>query len=111
MVVRSGKFGTFFACSRYPECKNTLKLPSEIGVPCPLCGGPIVSKNTRGRKLFYGCSHYPECNFSSWDRPTNEKCPTCGSMLYIKKGKQTIFCKNEGCGYSKEPDEVEQNQK
>lgn len=111
MVVRSGKFGTFFACSRYPECKNTLKLPSEIGVPCPLCSGPIVSKNTRGRKLFYGCSRYPECNFSSWDKPTNEKCPTCGSMLYIKKGKQTIFCKNEGCLYSKEPDESEQKQK
>lgn len=102
MVIRSGKYGSFYACSRYPECKNTQKIMNEIGVPCPICGSPIVSKTSRGRKLFYGCSKYPECSFSSWDKPLNEKCPHCGSELYVKKGKQTIFCKKEGCGYTRD---------
>lgn len=102
MVLRSGKYGNFYACSRYPECKNTIKVQNEIGVNCPLCGSPIISKSAHGRTVFYSCSSYPKCNFSSWDKPTSEKCPDCGSMLYVKKGKPLLICKKEGCGYTKD---------
>ena len=48
------------------------------------------------------CEHYPKCNFSSWDMPTSEKCPDCGGMLYVKKGKNQLVCKAEGCSFKKD---------
>ncbi|MGM9680000.1 MAG: type I DNA topoisomerase [Eubacteriales bacterium] len=102
MVLRNGRYGSFYACSRYPECKTTLRMQNEIGVPCPLCGKPLVSKRAKGKTVFYSCSGYPECQFSSWDKPSNEKCPVCGSMLYHKKGKPQLVCKKDGCKYVKE---------
>ena len=107
MVMRTGRFGNFYACSRYPECKNTKQIAKEIGVSCPLCKAPIVVKKGRSKSVFYSCSRYPECEFSSWDVPTNEKCPDCGSMLYKKKGKDQLICKNEGCGYKRDVDSSE----
>ena len=102
MVLRTGRYGNFYACSRYPECKNTKQITKGIGVACPLCGAEIVVKKGRSRSVFYSCSRYPECEFSSWDLPTNEKCPTCGGMLYKKKGKNLLVCKTDGCGYKRE---------
>ena len=53
-------------------------------------------------QVFYSCERYPECQFSSWDVPTNEKCPKCGGMLNKKKGKNLHICKNENCDYKRE---------
>ena len=80
MVQRSGKFGTFFACSRYPECNFTKQKTRDIGVPCPKCGSKIVMKNGRNRTVFYSCEKYPTCDFSSWDLPVAENCPDCGAV-------------------------------
>ncbi len=101
MVQRSGKFGTFFACSRYPECNFTKQKTRDIGVPCPKCASKIVMKTGRNRTVFYSCEKYPECDFSSWDLPTNEKCPDCGGLLFRKKGQSMLVCHNNNCGFKK----------
>lgn len=102
MVQRSGRYGSFFACSRYPECKFTKQKTKELDVPCPKCGGKILTKYGRNRTVFYSCEKYPDCDFSSWDMPTSESCPDCGKMLFRKKGKPMLVCHEKDCGYKRE---------
>ncbi len=102
MVLRSGKFGSFYACSKYPECKFTKARVRDTGVACPKCQAKIVTKFGRSRTVFYSCERYPECDFSSWDMPTRESCPQCGKMLFRKKGKSQLVCHESDCGYSRE---------
>lgn len=102
MVLRSGRYGAFYACVNYPKCKFTKQKMRSLGVACPKCGADIVTKYGRNKSVFYSCSKYPECDFSSWDMPTDEKCPECGGLLYVKKGKDLLVCKTEGCGYKRE---------
>ena len=101
MVLRTGKFGSFYACANYPKCKFTKQRTKNIDVPCPECGAKIVVRYSKSRTAFYGCERYPECNFSSWDMPVAEKCPDCGKPLYQKKGKSLLVCHDESCGFSK----------
>ena len=74
LVVRTGRFGKFISCSRFPECKYTQKYLEKIGMKCPDCksGEVIVKKTSKGRK-FYGCSRYPECKWASWRNPKVSK--------------------------------------
>ena len=109
MILRTGRYGSFYACSRYPECKFTKQKVKSLGVKCPECGSDIVTKYGKNKTVFYSCSRYPECKFSSWDMPTNEKCPKCGGMLYRKKGKNQLICKTEGCGYKVDIQNSEDN--
>ena len=102
MVQRSGRYGSFFACSRFPECSFTKQKTRDIGVPCPKCGSKIVMKNGKNKTVFYSCEKYPTCDFSSWDMPVNEKCPDCGEILFRKKGQSVCFCRTKGCGFKKE---------
>ena len=102
MVQRSGRFGTFFACSSFPKCSFTKQKTRDIGVPCPKCGSKVVMKNGKNKTVFYSCEKYPECDFSSWDMPTNEKCPDCGEILFRKKGQNVLFCHTKSCGFKKE---------
>ncbi len=102
MVVRSGKFGSFYACANYPKCRNTKQITKDTGVACPECGAKIVTKHGRNKSVFYSCERYPECNFSSWDAPTAEKCEKCGGMLFVKKGKNQLVCHNKDCGFKKD---------
>ena len=85
MVIKTGRFGRFLACSAYPECKNTKPITLGIKCPKPGCGGDIVEKQTRGRKLFYGCSNYPKCDFASWDKPVVRACPVCNHPYMLQK--------------------------
>ena len=101
MVQRTGRYGSFFACVRYPQCDFTKQKTRDVGVPCPKCGSKIVMKTGRNKTVFYSCEKYPACDFSSWDLPTNEKCPQCGEMLYRKKGQPTLVCKKSGCSFKK----------
>lgn len=102
VILRQGRYGSFYACTKYPECKFTRQKIRTIGVPCPLCGKDIVMKHGRNKSVFYSCSGYPECTFSTWDIPLNDKCPNCGAPLYQKKSKGTVICKTDGCGYKRE---------
>ena len=105
MVMRTGKFGSFYACSNYPKCRNTKRITKETGVLCPDCGAKVVAMTGRNNRLFYSCERYPECKFFSWDMPLNEKCPQCGKTLYKKKSKNLIVCADKSCGYKRESEE------
>ena len=102
MILRTGKFGSFYACCRYPECKFTKAKVRELGVNCPRCNAKILTKYGRNHTVFYSCERYPECDFSSWDLPTSEVCPECGKMLFRKKGKNILICQEANCHYSRE---------
>ncbi len=98
LVNKLGRFGRFYACSNFPECKYTESLNnSKLGIKCPLCGqGEIIEKRTRKGKTFYGCNVYPECTFALWDKPTGDLCKSCGSLL-VKTFKGVIKCGNKEC--------------
>ena len=99
MVIKSGRYGKFVACSGFPECRNAHPLVKDPGGLCPLDGGHmLVRKSAKGR-VYYGCSNYPKCNYMTWDEPVPEKCPQCGSTLFKKKGQ--LYCAKEGCGFVK----------
>ncbi len=103
LLIRMGRYGKFYACSKFPECKHTESLPENaLNVKCPKCpDGQLVEKRTSKRKIFYGCNKYPACDFALWDKPTGEKCPKCGSLLVETKRKQ-IKCSSKECDYVKQ---------
>jgi DNA topoisomerase-1 len=107
LLIRLGKYGKFYACSKFPQCKHTESLKeNKLNISCQKCGqGQIVEKRTRLRrgfggqaKIFYGCNQFPKCDFALWDKPTGENCPKCGSLLVETKRKQ-IRCSNKECDF------------
>lgn len=103
MIQKKGRFGTFLACSGYPECKNTRSLATGMKCPLPDCGGDIVQKRTKKGRAFYGCSKYPKCSFATWEQPVAEKCPKCDAPFLLSKadksGAQLIHCGRKECDY------------
>ena len=99
MVYKHGRFGKFLACPGFPECRNAKAIVKKTGTLCPKCGKAVVEKKTKSGKLFYGCEGYPECDFTSWDKPLDEKCPECGGIMYQRtgrfKGKYCPKCRDE----------------
>ena len=124
MVEKSGKFGIFLACSRYPECDNTKELETpeasgtdELEETCENCGRPMVLK--RGRfGMFLACTGYPECKTTRKiiatkqgvtaakpDQVLEERCPNCGRNLVVKQGRFGEFTACTGypeCKYVKQ---------
>lgn len=103
MVVKTGRFGKFIACSAYPQCKTTKPLALGVKCPQPDCGGDLVQKRTKKGRSFFACSHYPKCEYALWDRPVPKVCPTCQAPFLIEKiSKQdgrSVQCRNQECGY------------
>lgn len=66
LVVRSGRFGKFLSCNRFPDCKFTKPLVQDTNLLCPKDGGKIVIKKTKKGRKFYGCGNYPVCDFAAW---------------------------------------------
>ena len=99
MVIKYGPHGKFLACPGFPECKNTKPYFEKTGIPCPKCGKEVVIKKTKKGRKYYGCENNPDCDFMSWQKPSTEKCPECGSYM-VEKGNK-LLCSNEQCGYSK----------
>jgi DNA topoisomerase-1 len=128
MMVKTGRFGKFLACTNYPRCKNTKKMmvngegklevaqdevSSEV---CENCGAPMVIKTGRFGK-FLACSKYPDCKNTkrigaegkgkgdgSKPEPTGEDCEQCGAPLVYRKGRfgPFIACSNyPRCRYTK----------
>ncbi len=81
LVIRTGRFGKFVACSGYPDCKYTQSYEVKIGVNCPKCGREIVQRVSKKKKVFYGCSGYPDCDFTTYLKPLPQPCPQCGGLL------------------------------
>ena len=101
LVIRKGKYGSFTACSNFPECKYIKQEPKETKeiCDCPNCDGKIIEKKTRKGKIFYGCNNYPKCKTAYWDKPIGRKCPECEEMLTEKNGKIKIVfpIQNQQC--------------
>ncbi len=109
MVLKLGRYGKFYACPGFPECRNAKPYFEFIDAHCPDCGGRLQIKRTRKGRIYYGCEKYPDCSYMSWDRPTDETCPKCGERLYEKGGRtRRLFCKAEGCGYTREIETTEE---
>ncbi|HEY3197457.1 MAG TPA: type I DNA topoisomerase [Nitrospirales bacterium] len=101
MVIKTGRFGQFIACSAYPACKTTKAIP--LGVKCPQDGGDLAQKRSKKGRTFYACTNYPTCKFALWDRPVPRPCPKCQAPFLIEKyskqaGNSTV-CRTEGCDY------------
>ena len=98
MVIKLGRYGKFYACSNFPDCRHTQAIVKEIGVECPKCHkGQIIERKTKRNRLFYGCNRYPDCDFTSWDKPIGRSCPKCGQYLVEKKvrgGGKQVVCSN-----------------
>lgn len=97
MVIKLGRYGKFYACSNFPDCRNTKPIVKEIGVPCPVCHkGQVIERKSKKNRIFYGCDQYPECEFTSWDKPVGRNCPKCDHYLVEKKvkGGKQVICPN-----------------
>ena len=101
MVLKKGRFGTFFACSGYPDCKTTKQIGGEqkkADVPldekCPQCASNMVMKFGRFGE-FTACSNYPACKFVK-QKTIGVPCPNCSEGEVVerrsKRGKTFYGC-------------------
>ena len=94
LVIKTGRFGRFMACTGFPDCRNTKPILKKVGVMCPKpdCGGEIVERRARGRgRSFFGCSNYPACDLILNQRPLDTPCPECSGLM-IQKNKDNVAC-------------------
>ncbi len=98
MIIRLGRYGKFYACSKFPECKHTEPIAKPtLGIECPKCGqGELTEKKTKTKKIFYGCSLWPKCDFALWDKPTKDFCSECKAIMVETKTKK-IKCSSPNC--------------
>jgi DNA topoisomerase-1 len=94
MIVKTGRFGKFAACSGYPECKTTKSFQIKTGAKCPECGKELIQRISKKKRTFYGCSGYPDCKFATNFKPLPQPCPKCGGLL-TQWGKQAKCTKCE----------------
>ena len=120
MALRRSRFGVFYGCTGYPECKNLRKTgpakvaaePKPTGVTCAECGkGEMMEKSSRRGKTFWSCSRFPDCKFALWKKPIPKPCPECGAAFLLEKttkkhGTQHI-CNTEGCGHIEDAEPAE----
>jgi DNA topoisomerase I len=95
LIVKTGRFGKFIACSGYPGCKFTQSFQVKLGAKCPQCGKELIQRISKKKRTFYGCTGYPECRFITNFRPLAQACPQCGGLL-TQHGKQAWCVK---CDY------------
>ncbi|MBP7832920.1 MAG: topoisomerase DNA-binding C4 zinc finger domain-containing protein, partial [Candidatus Levybacteria bacterium] len=68
VLIRRGKFGRFYACANFPECKYTAPIIEETEYLCPKDKGKVIMKKTRKGRPFFGCGNYPNCDFAVWNK-------------------------------------------
>ena len=94
MVIKTGRFGRFMACTGFPDCRKTKPILKTVGVACPKpgCGGDIVERRARGRgRSFFGCSKYPDCDLILNQRPLTTPCPECSGLM-VQKNRDNAAC-------------------
>lgn len=96
MVIKYGPHGKFLACPGFPDCRNTKPYLEKIGVACPFCGKDVVIRKTKKGRKYFGCESNPECEFMTWQKPSEQRCPKCGSFM-VEKGT-SLVCNDEKCG-------------
>jgi DNA topoisomerase-1 len=102
MVLKKGRFGQFYACSGYPDCKTTKRIGSTeqkvadkpLDENCPQCGSQLVLKQGRFGE-FVACSNYPKCKYVK-QKTIGVKCPNCSEGEIVerrsKRGKTFFGC-------------------
>ena len=101
MVLKKGRFGQFYACTGYPDCKTTKPIGGQQKKPdrplderCPQCGNNLVVKTGRYGE-FTACSNYPECKYVK-QKTIGVKCPECSEGEVVerrsKRGKTFYGC-------------------
>ena len=109
LLLRSGRYGNFIACSGFPKCKYTEQVDEEgnvvekkedlSGEVCDKCGKEMVIKNGRNGQ-FLACSGYPKCkntkSISVEEKISKTPCPDCGGKLSLKNSRRGPFwgCEN-----------------
>jgi DNA topoisomerase I len=99
LVIRTGRYGQFYACSAFPKCRYTrpLEEPKESSVHCPKCGGKLLKRYARkDRRSFFGCEHYPKCDFTVSQTPV-KPCPSCKEGVLIEGKDGELVCSNKQC--------------
>ena len=101
MVLKKGRFGTFFACTGYPDCKTTKQIGGaqkkadvQLDEKCPQCANNLVQKYGRFGE-FTACSNYPACKYVK-QKTIGVKCPECSEGEVVerrsKRGKTFYGC-------------------
>jgi DNA topoisomerase-1 len=104
LLLRSGRFGNFIACSGFPKCKyteqcdedgNKVEIKEEVSdIKCVKCGSDMIVKNGRNGQ-FLACSAYPDCkNTKSMDaesKVSQTPCPDCKGELSLKNSRRGPF--------------------
>jgi DNA topoisomerase-1 len=100
MVLNKGRFGQFFACSGYPDCKTTKQIGGEqrkdvpLEEDCPQCGSKLVQKYGRYGE-FVACSNYPKCKYVK-QKTIGVPCPNCSEGEIVerksKRGRTFYGC-------------------
>ena len=94
MVIKTGRFGRFMACTGFPDCRNTKPILKKTGCHCPKCSGDIVERKGKGRgRPFFGCSQYPNCDFITNHRPLLTPCSQCKGLM-VESKKDEASCIN-----------------
>jgi len=109
MVLKKGRFGTFYACSGYPDCKTTKQIGGtqkkpdvQLDEKCPVCGSNMVLKTGRFGE-FTACGNYPTCKHVK-QKTIGMKCPECSEGEVVerrsKRGKTFYGCNVwPGCNF------------
>ncbi len=101
MVLKKGRFGQFYACSGYPDCKTTKPLKGQQKKPdvpleekCPKCGANLVIKHGRYGE-FTACGNYPKCRYVK-QKTIGVPCPKCSEGELVerrsKRGRTFYGC-------------------
>lgn len=100
MIINSGKYGAYYACSNYPECKNIKSVNEKVAIPtdriCEKCGGVMVEREGKFGK-FLACSNYPKCKNTISLTESVGVCPECGKptkKMLSRAGKVFYGCSN-----------------
>ena len=96
MLIKTGRYGKYLACSGYPSCSNIRSLkektpPKQTNVLCDICGAPMLEREGRFGK-YLACSNYPHCKNTKPITEVVAKCPKCGGNVVKRASKRgTIF--------------------
>lgn len=114
MIIKTGRYGKYLACSGFPKCKNIKSLPGEKGSKaaemsekqkelqekykdevCDKCGTAMIIRIGRFGP-FLACSAYPKCknikSISENSGSTGIKCPACEKgEIVMKRSRRGAF--------------------
>ena len=100
MIINTGRYGNYYACSNYPKCQNIKAVNEKVAIPtehiCPKCGGTMVEREGKFGK-FLACSNYPKCKNTVSLTENAGVCPECGKptkKMTSRSGKIFYGCSN-----------------